>query len=120
MLVRDGMIEKMFIEPEKPGDPFEVSGADTMLRHIAPREEAPEPALVFTKPGCSYCARAKELLRGNGIVFEEVTLGKGITTSALRAVSGKGTAPQVFIGGRLVGGSEELEQYFARQDRKAA
>src|SRR5688572_18261308 len=24
MLVKDGVIEKMFIEPEKPGDPFEV------------------------------------------------------------------------------------------------
>jgi glutaredoxin-like protein len=120
MLVRDGTIEKMFIEPEKPGDPFEVSDADTMLGYIAPCEKAPEPALIFAKPGCPYCARAKELLRANGVVFEEVTLGKGITTSALRAVSGKGTAPQVFIGGRLIGGSEELEQYFARQDRKAA
>ena len=39
MLVRDRMIEKMFIEPEKPGDPFEVSDADTMLR--LPRPEAP-------------------------------------------------------------------------------
>ncbi len=44
MLVSDGVIEKMFIEPEKEGDPFEVSDADTMLRHIAPREKAPEPA----------------------------------------------------------------------------
>ena len=120
MLVRDGVVEKMFIEPQKEGDPFEVSDADTMLRYIAPREKAPEPALVFARPGCPYCARAKELLRERGIVFEEVTLGKGITTSALRAVSGKGTAPQVFIGGRLVGGAEDLEKYLAAEDRKAA
>jgi glutaredoxin-like protein len=110
----------MFVEAEKEGDPYEVSDADTMLRHVAPHEKAPEPAIVFAKPGCPYCARAKELLRDHGIVFEEVTLGKGITTSSLRAVSGKGTAPQVFIGGRLIGGAEELEQYFAREDRKAA
>ena len=31
MLVNDGRIEKMFIEPDKAGDPFEVSDADTML-----------------------------------------------------------------------------------------
>ena len=31
MLVKDGVIEKMFIEPEVPGDPFEVSDAETML-----------------------------------------------------------------------------------------
>jgi len=37
MLVRDGAIEKMFIEPEKPGDPFEVSDAQTMLRYLEER-----------------------------------------------------------------------------------
>ena len=37
MLVRDGVIEKMFIEPEVPGDPYEVSDADTMLDFIAPQ-----------------------------------------------------------------------------------
>src|SRR5690606_10441511 len=31
MLVRNGVVEKMFIEPEVPGDPFDVSDADTML-----------------------------------------------------------------------------------------
>ena len=36
MLVKDGVIEKMFIEPNEPGDPFEVSDADTMLEFIAP------------------------------------------------------------------------------------
>jgi glutaredoxin-like protein len=120
MLVKDGVIEKMFIEPEKDGDPYEVSDADTMLHYLAPKAQAPEPALVFAKRGCPFCARAKQLLRERGIVFEEVTLGEGITTSALRAVSGKSTAPQVFIGGRLVGGAEELEKYFAERERKAA
>ncbi|HUJ00691.1 MAG TPA: glutathione peroxidase [Usitatibacter sp.] len=120
MLVKDGVIRKMFIEPEKEGDPYEVSDADTMLRYVAPDVTAPEPVLVFAKRGCPYCARAKQLLSERGTVFEEVTLGDGITTSALRAVSGKGTVPQVFIGGRLIGGSEELEKHFAAQDRKAA
>ena len=36
MLVKDGKIEKMFIEPVKDGDPFEVSDADTMLKYIDP------------------------------------------------------------------------------------
>jgi peroxiredoxin len=34
MLVRDGVIEKMFVEPDQPGDPFEVSDADTMLGSV--------------------------------------------------------------------------------------
>ena len=36
MLVKDGVVDKMFIEPDKPGDPYEVSDADTMLEYIAP------------------------------------------------------------------------------------
>jgi glutaredoxin-like protein len=120
MLVRDGNIEKMFIEPEKEGDPFEVSDADTMLAYVAPREKAPEPAVIFAKVGCPHCARAKETLAKHGVVYEEVTLGKGITGSTLRAVSGKGTAPQVFIGGKLIGGADDLEKYFAGAQRKAA
>ncbi len=32
MLVKDGVVEKMFIEPDQAGDPLEVSDADTMLR----------------------------------------------------------------------------------------
>ena len=120
MLVRDGVIEKMFIEPEKEGDPFEVSDADTMLRYLAPREKAPEPALVFTRPGCPHCARAKATLEANGVVYEEVALGKGVTLSSVRAVSGRGTVPQVFIGGRHIGGADDVEAHFAASQRKAA
>ena len=120
MLVRDGVVEKQFIEPEKDGDPFEVSDADTMLNYVAPNLKAPAPVTVFAKPGCPHCARAKALLEKNGLVYEEVTLGKGITSSTLRAVSGKGTAPQVFIGGELIGGADDLERHFAGNRKLAA
>ena len=112
MLVKGGVIEKMFIEPDKPGDPFEVSDADTMLKYINPKAVAPEPVLIFAKPGCPHCARAKALLESRGYRYDEISLGKHITSSTLRAVSGKGTWPQVFIGGKLIGGAEELEAHF--------
>ena len=115
MLVRDGVIEKQFIEPDKDGDPFEVSDADTMLRYLAPNAKAPQAAVIFAKPGCPHCARAKKVLDDNGVVYETVELGKGITFSTIRAVSGKGTAPQVFIGG-----ADDVEAYFGKQQRKAA
>ena len=41
MLVRDKTIEKMFLEPQKPGDPFEVSDADTMLATSIRRRRFP-------------------------------------------------------------------------------
>ena len=120
MLVKNGVIEKMFIEPQKEGDPFEVSDADTMLHYIAPRLKAPEPVTIFTKAGCPHCARAKALLERQGLKYEEIELGKGITSSTLRAVSGKGTTPQVFIGGALIGGADDLEKHFGVNERKVA
>jgi glutathione-dependent peroxiredoxin len=42
MLVDDGVIKKMFIEPEVDGDPFEVSDADTMLRYLDPNATVPQ------------------------------------------------------------------------------
>ena len=120
MLVKDGVVQKMFIEPEKDGDPFEVSDADTMFAYVAPGAKAPAPVTVFSKAGCPHCARAKTLLESKGIVYEEVSLGKGITSSTLRAVSGQGTTPQIFIGGQWIGGADELEQHFGIKARKAA
>src|SRR6476469_3949694 len=120
MLVKDGVVDKMFIEPQKEGDPFEVSDADTMLAYVAPRVVAPEPVTILGKAGCAHCARAKALLDKEGIVYEEVLLGKGVTSSTLRAISGRGTTPQVFIGGKHIGGAEDLEKYFTQRQRKAA
>jgi len=120
MLVRDGVIVKQFLEPQKEGDPFEVSDADTMLAYLAPTLKAPEPVTIFTKPGCPHCARAKALLEKQGLSYEEIVLGKGITSQTLRAVSGRGTTPQVFIGGRWIGGADELERHFGVEQKKAA
>ena len=113
MLVNDGQIEKMFIEPQKDGDPFEVSDADTMLNYVAPKAVAPEAITVFTKPGCEFCVKAKALLKDAGLAFEEISLGDGVTSRTLQAVAGAGTAPQVFVGGQKIGGSEALEAWLA-------
>ncbi|MBN2678919.1 glutathione peroxidase [Acidithiobacillus montserratensis] len=116
MLVKDGVIEKMFIEPDKPGDPFEVSDADTMLRYINPEARDPEFITVFTREGCPHCARAKALLKAQNLVFEEIHtgMGTGISSRSIRAVSGRSTVPQVFIGGRHIGGADDLEKYLGK------
>jgi glutaredoxin-like protein len=112
MLVKDGIIAKMFIEPDKEGDPFEVSDAETMLRHINPAAKVPEPVVVFAKPGCPHCARAKATLKANGITFTEITQDQKINSSVLRAVTGQMTWPQVFIGGKLIGNADALDAHF--------
>jgi len=120
MLVKDGVIEKMFIEPDVPGDPFEVSDADTMLEYIAPKADKPLNVTVFSREGCPYCVRAKGMLNDAGIEFEELVLNRDYSESTIRAVSGKTTVPQVFINGERIGGSEEVEEYLAGKQQAAA
>ncbi|MGH8714191.1 MAG: glutathione peroxidase [Casimicrobiaceae bacterium] len=114
MLVRDGRIEKMFIEPDEPGDPFKVSDADTMLAYLNPRAKKPDQAAILTREGCSFCARAKRLLADAGIAYAEVPLGHAIRTRVVGAITGAQTVPQVFINGKLIGNAEDLERYLKR------
>jgi glutaredoxin-like protein len=111
MLVKDGVIEKMFIEPEQPGDPFGVSDADTMLAWVAPQAKKPLDVTVFSRDGCPYCARAKGMLHEAGIAFEELVLNRDFSESTIRAVSGATMVPQVFINGVRIGGSDALQEY---------
>ena len=120
MLVKDGVVDKMFIEPDQPGDPFEVSDADTMLQYIAPQAAAPHNVTVFTREGCPFCVRAKGMLHDADIDFDELVLNRDFRESTIRAISGKSTVPQVFIDGELIGGSEDLEQYLQANDTIAA
>ena len=120
MLVRDGVVEKMFIEPEEPGDPFHVSDADTMLRYLDANAEVPHDVAVFSRDGCPFCVRAKGLLRDAGIEFEELVLNQDYTDRTLRAVSTNTTYPQVFIDGKLIGGSDELAAWLAERAQARA
>jgi len=113
MLVKNGMIEKMFIEPNKPGDPFEVSDAETLLHYINPKAVAERDILMVTKPGCPYCAKAKSMLADRGLGFEELSLNTDVSIVGLRAMSGATSVPQVYIDGALIGGSDDLADYLA-------
>ena len=120
MLVRDGVIERMFIEPQVPGDPFEVSDADTMLAYINPRADKPADITVFTKAGCPFCARAKGMLAEFGYAFEEIQLDREVTIRSVRAATGRDTVPQVFIDGGYVGDSEALAVWIKARHKDAA
>jgi glutaredoxin-like protein len=120
MLVRDGVIEKMFIEPEQPGDPYSVSDADTMLQYLDPNGVLPCDVTVFSRDGCPFCAIAKGLLNENGIEFEELLLNRDYTDQTLRAVTTRTTYPQVFINGSHIGGSDDLEEWLDERSSEAA
>ena len=113
MLVNDGKIEKMFIEKEVAGDPFDNSNAETMLKHLNPSIEIPKSVTIFTRPGCEYCHEAKVMLDEKGFDYEEHILGLDFSVKTLVALSGGTTVPQIFMNGEKVGGASELKKYFS-------
>jgi glutaredoxin-like protein len=120
MLVRDGVIEKLFVEPDKPDDPFEVSDADTMLRYIDPAAKLPDEVALFSREGCPYCARTRSALQEAGIAYTDIALPPLQRSRALRAIAGARTVPQVFVNGRLIGDSEATLKWLAERGREPA
>ena len=111
MLVKNGVVEKTFIEPDVPGDPFEVSDADTMLNHISPKAKKPDQVVIFTKDGCSFCMQAKETLAKAGLDYVEMPLSHQTRSRILGSIAGAKTAPQIFINGKHIGDGEALSQH---------
>lgn len=115
MLVNDGKVEKMFIEPDEPGDPFKVSDADTLFKYLRPDSKTFGAVLMLAREGCSFCARAKDLLKQHEIPFDAVHMGEELTMEGVKAASGTARVPQVFIDGKLIGGAEQLEKFLAQR-----
>ncbi len=116
MLVDNGVITKHFIEEDVEGDPFDVSDADTMLKHINPKVKFPSSVTIFTKEDCNFCKDAKALLKEKGLTYNEIMLPDANRQKVLSGITGKvkSTAPQIFIDGVLIGGHEELKKYFSK------
>jgi glutaredoxin 3 len=65
---------------------------------------------IYTKFGCGYCVRARQLLARKGVDFTEydITLGGPKRAEMLERAPHATTVPQIFIGAYHVGGSDEL------------
>ena len=65
---------------------------------------------IYTTPWCGYCARAKGLLEKKGVAYEEMdVMEDGSKRTEMRTRSRRSTVPQIFINGRHIGGSDELD-----------
>ncbi len=64
---------------------------------------------VYSKFYCPFCKRAKALLASKGAAFAEIEVSDDPERFAeMVARSGRRTVPQIFIGGRHIGGSDDL------------
>jgi glutaredoxin 3 len=76
----------------------------------SPTEFEVQPVVIYTKSTCPYCHAAKALLKKKGAAFEEIAVDGDRAAQAAMAqkADGRSTVPQIFIGGRHVGGCDDL------------
>ena len=70
----------------------------------------PQDVVIYTTMFCPYCHSAKALLARKGVEFREIKVDGD--RAARRAMSekagGRTSVPQVFVGGRHLGGCDDL------------
>jgi glutaredoxin 3 len=70
-----------------------------------------QKVVIYTTPGCPYCADAKELLTKKGIKYEEIQVDKDPDKLAeMVKLSGRRSVPQVFINNKSIGGFDNLSK----------
>tara|TARA_R110000782_G_scaffold222612_2_gene309600 strand:+ start:70 stop:327 length:258 start_codon:yes stop_codon:yes gene_type:complete len=74
---------------------------------------------VYSKPNCSYCEKAKYLLKSLGLQYEEKTVTKDLSVEELYKVLDKQvrTIPQIVIDKNHIGGYNELKEYFINEGK---
>ncbi len=65
---------------------------------------------IYSTPWCPYCIAAKRLLERKGVPYEDTDVSGNaeLRQEMMRRANGRHTVPQIFIGGKHVGGSDEL------------
>ena len=68
-------------------------------------------AVVWSKPACPFCVKAKNLLQSKGIEYEEKNIAEGHKIQdLLELVPNARTMPQIWLDGEHLGGYYELEK----------
>lgn len=65
---------------------------------------------IYTTPTCPFCIAAKALLTRKGVSFNEIDVSRApdLRAAITERAGGRRTVPQIFIGDRHIGGSDEL------------
>ena len=68
-----------------------------------------KPVRIYTTRTCPYCVRAKRLLQKKSVPYQEIDVSwDDEARLRLMQATGRRTVPQIFIGEKHVGGSDDL------------
>ena len=73
--------------------------------------------IIYSKNNCQFCTKAKHLVKTLGLEYVEKSLEKDFDSDPVKLVEDIGkqvrTMPQIKIDNKLVGGYNQLIEYFA-------
>ncbi len=70
--------------------------------------------IVWSKPNCPECVKAKKLLETKGIVYTEKSIGNGYDRDDLLAILPEAkSVPQIFVNNQHVGGYVGLQKFLS-------
>jgi glutaredoxin 3 len=71
---------------------------------------------IYTTPYCPYCQSAKALLMRKGATYSEIDVSRDpqLRVEMTRKAGGRYTVPQIWIGQRHIGGSDDLYELDAK------
>ena len=76
-------------------------------------------AVVWSKPACPFCVKAKNLLKNKGIEYEEKNIADGYKIEdLLELVPNARTMPQIWLDGEHLGGYDQLEEKLTENLKK--
>ena len=68
-----------------------------------------KPVRIYTTQTCPFCVRAKRLLQKKSVPYQEIDVSwDDDARMRLMQATGRRTVPQIFIGEKHVGGSDDL------------
>ena len=86
-----------------------------MANHPRAAKKAILHRMVMPHHTCPYGLKAKDLLERSGYEVEDHHLTTREQTDAFKAEHGVQTTPQIFIGGRRIGGYDDLRRFFGKR-----
>ena len=73
--------------------------------------------VIYSKNNCQFCTKAKHLVKTLGLEYVEKSLEKDFDSNPIKLIEDIGktvrTMPQIKIDDKLVGGYNQLIEYFA-------
>lgn len=70
--------------------------------------------IIYSKPNCPWCVKAKELMNKLGMKYDEKKLDEDYTRDDLRLLVPENlplTVPQIFVNGNRIGGYEDFAEW---------